>query len=80
MNKQPFYHAAELKGNKKAIIKVIGSIKTVIKDTIEYYNNELLFTATSDVSNFANNQLQDIPGISIMVPVGAEPGDPADLI
>jgi hypothetical protein len=50
----------------------------VLKDSIEYYNNELLFTATSDVSSIANRKLAIIAKIE--TECSAEPGDPSDLI
>jgi hypothetical protein len=80
MNKQPFYHGGyDIKGDGKAIVKAIKSIKTVLKGTVEFYNEELLFTATSDVSEEANEKLRAIPGVA-NVRIEAEPGDPADLM
>ena len=81
MNKQPFYHCGEeIKGNKASIIKAIKSIKTVIKSSVEFYNGELLFTATSDVSEEANAALKALPNVVVGVEIGAEAGDPADLM
>jgi hypothetical protein len=81
MNVQPFYHCAEqVKGDKRAIIKAIKSIKTVLKDTVDLFNGELLFTATSDVSNEANEKLKALPGVTMGDEIDAEAGDPADLL
>lgn len=83
MNHQPFYHQAELRGDEKVISKAekaIQKIRTVLKDTVECFNEELLFTATMDVSSLANDALEKIPGLTILKPVDAEAGDPADLL
>ena len=79
MSKQPFYHCGEgLVGDRDEIIKAIKSIKTVLKDSIELFNGELLFTATSDVSNIANIKIKEIA--TIEQDIFADPGDPADLL
>jgi hypothetical protein len=78
VNKQPFYHACYLSGKKEDILKALSGIRTVLKDSIEYNNNELLFTATSDVSSIVNKKLSRIAEIE--TECNAEPGDPSDLL
>lgn len=84
MNKQPFYHAAEIDGDEKYIVKAIKELKGVVKSSVEYFNGELLFTATSDVSEEANNALMTLKnkGLIKTIPalVDAEPGDPSDFL
>jgi hypothetical protein len=67
MNKQPFYHAGQFKsGDKKAIEKAIRSLPTVLKKSIDIIKaetspigiGEVLFTATSDVSEEATKALK----------------------
>ena len=77
MNKQPFYHCGHFTGKKLDIEKIVKSTQTVLKDTVEYYDNELLFTATSNVSYIINKKLAKI---GIIGDVEAEPGDPCDLM
>ena len=87
MNKQPFYHVGQFKsGDKKAIEKAIRSLPTVLKKSIDIIKaetspigiGEVLFTATSDVSEEATKALKKV-GVALIGPVDAEPGDPADL-
>jgi len=80
MNKQPFYHAGHLRGDSKTIIKMVKTIKTVLKSSVEYVNDELLFTATSDVGAETLEALKKIPGTVIESEFYVEPGDPADLM
>jgi hypothetical protein len=84
MNKQPFYHEAQLdldatSANEKIIKDTVCKIPTVLKDTFEYFSDELFFTATSDVSALATLELQS-KGVVFKYIVSAEPGDPTDLM
>lgn len=84
MNKQPFYHQCEVVGDPSAICGAMRRIKSVIKSSVEYGCDELLFTATTDVCSEANHRLMTLrsEGLveKIKYPVNAEPGDPCDLM
>lgn len=81
MNKQPYYHCGqEVIGDEKLIVKAVKKIPTVIKTSVELFNGELLFTATSDISTEANKVLKRLPGVRVVVPIDAEPGSPEDLM
>lgn len=84
MNKQPFYHQAELEGEEAQIVNAIYGIRGVLKGSVDYVCGELLFTATRDVSVEANNALAKLKSENrineITVWVNAEPGDPQDLM
>lgn len=84
MNKQPFYHVRYLdldatSANEKIIKDSVCKIPTVLKDSFEYYSDELLFTATSDVSVQVTTKLES-KGVVFKHSISAEPGDPADLM
>lgn len=78
-NKQPFYHQATLETNAE-ILRAIKRIKTVIKSSVEIFEDELTFTATSNVSYEANEILKKFKHVKLLHPVEAEAGDPADLM
>jgi hypothetical protein len=88
MNKQPYYHDAhfsnKLSDNDAShIVDSVKRMRTVIKDTVEFSigNDELLFTATSDVTRRAGEVIRSCSGGSALVgEVECEPGDPADLM
>lgn len=79
MNKQPYYHGGEVDGDPGGIIEAVKSVEAVIEDTVAFVNNELLFTATRDVSQTVERKLQDL-GYALLTPIDAEPGDPNDLM
>lgn len=84
MNKQPFYHSGYIDSDKTEatedqIKTAIIKIPKVLRNTYEFYCDELLFTATSDVSVGATAECRAI-GVVFITPIDSEPGDPCDLI
>lgn len=84
-NKQPFYHCAQYENVSKVeqeeIVDKISRIRSVLRDTVEADNDELLFTATSDVSSRAAEVVKKIIGDRLIGgDIDVEAGDPADLM
>lgn len=87
MNKQPFYHDAQFKTklrdqNVNSMLEAVMRIRGVLKGSVEFSvgNDQLLFTATSDVTARATEVLRKIAGSDMIGDVECEPGDPADLM
>ena len=72
-NKQPCYHACETEGLGEENIKDLGKIGGILADTIEYYEGDLLFTATREI-NKSELPFDTKNGLTF------EWGDPADLM
>lgn len=70
MNLQPFYCSCEVDGLSSKQLESVIEIQGVLKDSIEYYNSELLFTATREISEVE---------IGFNVTVECVAGDPCDL-
>ncbi len=49
-NNQPFYHCAETDGLSESDLKRVREIPDVIPESVEYYEGEILFTATREIS------------------------------
>jgi hypothetical protein len=80
MNKQPFYHFAELEGNydEYKIKELLSKLDDVLVNTIELFTSDLVFTATDDVCEAAEDLLRS-ENVYLKY-IESEAGNPYDLM